>query len=193
MVESHKNMNLKSSNETTYFAPPERDDPAKVSALSLFVDDHPLFQAVLESVDGYIMILNPQRQVLAMNSAVIKDLHIESPECLIGNRPGEILGCIHAVEGPAGCGTSKTCATCGAVISILSSQSQGKPVTNECLATVRHGISTESLEFSVRSTPITVNNQHFTILVFHDISGAKRKEVLEKTFFHDILNTLSGL
>ncbi|MEN6626491.1 MAG: HAMP domain-containing sensor histidine kinase [Candidatus Sumerlaeia bacterium] len=178
---------------STWFAPAERASPAEVADMSRFVQENPLFAAVLESIDGYLMILNPQRQVLAMNRQLLSDLRIENPECLVGARPGEILNCIHAASAPGGCGTSKNCVTCGAVISILSSQASGEPVTKECLATVRHGDNEEALEFRVRATPIRVGQHDFTVLTFHDISGDKRRQALERTFFHDILNTVGGL
>lgn len=177
----------------TYFAPPERADLAEVFDMSQLVENSSLFNAVLESVDGYIMVLNPQRQVLAMNRKLLDDLKIQDPKCVLGERPGEVLKCIHSAEGPGGCGTSKFCATCGAVISILSSQKEGEPVTDECLATVRQGDAIESLEFRVRSTPVKVGEHEFTVIVFQDISGDKRRQALERTFFHDILNTVGGL
>ena len=178
---------------TTWFAPAERASQTEVVEMSQFVRENPLFLAILESIDGYLMILNPQRQVLAMNQQLLKDLNLKDPNCLAGERPGEILNCIHAHTGPGGCGTSKTCATCGAVISILASQTGGEPVTNECLATVRHGETEASLELRVRATPIRTGSQEFTVLTFHDISGDKRRQALERTFFHDILNTVGGL
>jgi K+-sensing histidine kinase KdpD len=178
---------------TTYFAPAERTDAITLEEVSDFVQNHDLFQAILDSVDGYIMILNPERQVLAMNKQLLQDLKIETPACAIGDRPGEILKCIHAAEGPNGCGTSKSCETCGAVISILNSQKDGKAITNECLATVKQGTQSASVEFRVRATPVTVEGYTFTVMVFHDISGEKRRAALERTFFHDILNTVGGL
>jgi hypothetical protein len=85
------------------------------------------------------------------------------------------------------------CATCGAVNAILDSQRNGEAVTSECLATVRRGEVTESAEFRVRATPARVGPFEFTILVFQDISAQKRRDALERVFFHDILNTVGGL
>lgn len=181
------------ANVSTWFAPAARAGAGEVAEMSRLVRDNPLFRAILDSIDGYLMILNPQRQVLAINRQLLSDLKLEDASCLLGERPGEILSCIHAAKGPGGCGTSKQCATCGAVISILASQVEGEPVTNECLATVRHGPVEESLEFRVRATPIKVGGNEFTVLVFHDISGDKRRQALERTFFHDIMNTVGGL
>jgi len=177
----------------TYFAPAERADPETLDKQLNQVVKSPLFQAIQDSIDGYLMILNSCRQVLAVNKQLLIDLGMEKPDCLVGDRPGEVLSCVHASEGPGGCGTSKTCSTCGAVLSILTSQKEKCPSVRECLATVKRNNHSESAEFRVRATPVTIGDYEFTVLVFHDISGDKRREALERTFFHDILNTIGGL
>ncbi|HON51232.1 MAG TPA: HAMP domain-containing sensor histidine kinase [Candidatus Sumerlaeota bacterium] len=193
MAVNTSNPSQSAENPATYFAPAERADPEQILDASRMVENSLLFNAILESVDGYIMILNPQRQVLAMNRKLLEDINIHDINCILGERPGEVLKCIHAAEGPGGCGTGKFCSSCGAVISILASQKKGKPVTDECLATVQHGETVESLEFRVRSTPVKLGDSEFIVLVLHDISGDKRRQALERTFFHDVLNTVGGL
>lgn len=193
MNEQNEMQGDKSAGIATFFAPPERQAPEELADMRAFVEENPLFRAICESIDGYLLILNPQRQILAVNRQMLDDLKIETPSCLVGARPGEVLNCVHVPNGPGGCGTSKACSTCGAVISILTSQQEGKPSTNECLATVRQNNHTEALEFRVRSTPIRIGGNEFTVMVLNDISGDKRREALERTFFHDILNTVGGL
>ncbi len=177
----------------TYFAPAERAGEAQLKELHQFVLNHPLFQAIIESIDGYLMILNPERQVLAMNPALLKVLGVETVDALIGERPGEVLDCIHAPEGPGGCGTSKACSTCGAVLTLLASQQEGRPHNGECSIVVRSDNSLATYEFRVRATPIAIGRHRFTVAVFNDISGDKRRQSLERVFYHDLLNTLGGL
>jgi len=181
------------SSPATYFAPAGRATPEQLTALSEFIENEPLFNAVLEAADGYVMVLNEQRQVLAANRSLLDALKENSSSCLLGNRPGEVLGCIHAHDGPDGCGTSKACESCGAAIAILDSQCEGRPINGECLATIRKNDKTESREFRVRATPVAMAGHSLTVLVFIDISGEKRREALERVFFHDILNTVGGL
>lgn len=181
------------SSKTTYFAPAERASETQLRELYAFVLNSPLFQAIIESIDGYLMILNMERQVLAMNPALLKVLGVETIESLIGERPGEVLDCIHALEGPGGCGTSMACSTCGAVLTILGSQQEGQPHSGECSIVVRSGKSVATYEFRVRATPITIGKNRFTVAVFNDISGDKRRQSLERVFYHDLLNTLGGL
>lgn len=177
----------------TYFAPAERDEPEDLKKQLAALVDSPFFKAIEDSIDGCLMILNRYRQVLAVNRQLLKALGIEKPECLVGQRPGEVLQCVYANEGPGGCGTSKHCSVCGAVGAIMASQTLKEPVTDECLAMVQRGENFESAEFRVRATPVQFMNHDFTIMVFNDISDEKRRQLLEKTFFHDILNTVGGL
>lgn len=177
----------------TYFAPAERASTKVLKEDTDRVLRNPLFRAVQETMDGYLMILNRQRQVLAVNDHLLKDLGYAKADCLVGKRPGEVIGCVHSGDGPGGCGTSVACSTCGAVLSILASQEKDCPVGAECLASVRRNSHIESAEFRIRATPVKAEGESYTVIVFNDISGAKRREALERVFFHDILNTLSGL
>lgn len=185
-------MNQDTKPTSTYFAPAERASTEEIEELISLIIKDPVVHTVLKAIDGLVVLLNPQRQILKANEAVIELLGLDPDECT-GRRPGEALDCVHHVEGPGGCGTSRNCARCGAVLSILASQKQNKPVEGECLMTRRVGNRIEAAEFRVRSTPLIVNNQEITAFVLHDISPSKRKEALERVFLHDLMNILGGL
>jgi len=175
------------------YAPAGRADQADLTALNQLVLENALLQALIETVDGYLLVLNRERQVVAANHKALEDLDLTDVTALLGRRPGESIGCIHAAGGPDGCGTGKACASCGALIAILASQEEGRPVTEECLATVRRNGHLEAVEFRVRATPVRLGESGLTVVVLNDISAEKRREALERTFFHDLMNTLTGL
>ena len=177
----------------TWFAPAERSSVDELRDLVEFCQHNPVTQAIIASVDGYVLILNEQRQVLAANPSVLKDLNIETAEHLIGLRPGEIFGCIYNCDAPGGCGTAKNCSTCGAVITLLSSQILYQPTTGECLMTVQENGHLKAHEFSVRATPLQLENSTLTIFVIHDISSSKRSDALENIILHDLKNVVTGL
>lgn len=181
------------SSPTTFFAPPERVSLEEVQTAARSLREHPLVQVLEKSLDGFMMILNPQRQVLAFNEDLLNFIGVPSEEELFGKRPGELLSCVHVEEGPNGCGTSRACAQCGAVLSVLSCQKTREVSTGECFLRAQPGGEETAFDFRVRATPLEVEGHIFTILLFHDISSIKRREALERTFFHDILNTVSGL
>ncbi len=177
----------------TWFAPAGRENQRNLEELAEFCLHNPITQVLLESVDGFVLILNRQRQILAANPNVLKALNVQNADCLLGLRPGEVFNCIYHDSGPDGCGTSRTCSTCGAVIAMVTSQQDCKSAVNECLLSVERDGRVEAHEFSVRSTPITIGDNPLLVFVLHDISASKRRDVLENVFIHDLLNLITGL
>jgi len=177
----------------TWFAPPERVVRERLIDLAEFCLHNPITQVVLESIDGFVLILNEQRQVLAANPETLAALKVRDTDCLLGVRPGEAFGCKFSALTPNGCGTSKFCTTCGAVISIVASQFTNLPSQNECLMTVERNGLLEAHEFHVKASPLDIEGHRLTVFVIHDISAGKRRDFLENIFIHDIKNILTGL
>lgn len=180
-------------NEGTHFAPAQRAEPADLEADIARTCDNPVVDAVLQAFGGVVMILNEQRQILAVNATVLKLLGVDDPESVLGSRPGEALACIQVDEAPGGCGTGLACRSCGAVISILASARGDDPVERDCLLTSRLGGGELALEFKARATPLTIDGHPFTVLTLQSISDERRHQALQRLFFHDISNLLTAL
>jgi len=135
------------------------------------------------------LILNKQRQIIFANKTTLKTLGVADAETLFGLRPGEAVDCVHAVENAGGCGTTEFCKNCGAVNAILSSL-RGKEAVNECRIIQRNG---DALDLRVWATPLKMHGRIYSIFAIKDIADEKRRRVLERIFFHDILNTAGGL
>lgn len=157
--------------------------------------EDPCFNVVLEAVHGYVAVLNEHRQILGANRALLDALEatVGGSRNLLGLRVGEALNCVHFTEGTDGCGTSRHCSTCGAVLSVLAAQAHAKPEENQCRLLVHRDNQLQAVDFQVRATPIQVGGATVIVAVFQDISSLKRREVLEQVFFHDFLNTLGGI
>ena len=148
----------------------------------------PLLARALDAMPNMVVILNSHRQIVAANRAFLKILNTSISE-VVEKRPGEAIGCIRAKEGPDGCGTALHCATCGAVRAILDSMQATEQTVRECriLSVSPSGIV--PLDLRVIAAPFNVEQEVFTIVTVEDISNEKRAEVLQRTFFHDVLNT----
>lgn len=153
----------------------------------------PCFNVVLEAVHGYVAVLNEHRQILGANQALLDALNANTGRSVVGLRVGEALNCVHFTEGTDGCGTSRHCRTCGAVLSVLAAQAHAKPEERECRLMVFKDKQLQAVDFAVRATPLQLGGSTVTAAVFQDISAVKRREVLEQVFFHDLLNTLGGI
>jgi CheY-like chemotaxis protein len=177
----------------TYFAPPGRlSFDALTEQMNQMLAD-PVVKVILEMVNGYAMILNEQRQVLAANQEVLEALHASSCDHLVGLRPGEVFDCIHVSEGPDGCGTAPHCQECGAVIAILACQRNKEVSEGECRMSMERDGQYLAADFSVKATPVKLGGVDLTVVVLQDISATKRREVLEKVFLHDFLNMVGGI
>jgi signal transduction histidine kinase len=92
-----------------------------------------------------------------------------------------------------GCGTSRSCRVCGAVDAIQECLNTNMKIVNECRITANQEDKEISYDFKVTASPFEYQGKRFVILSFEDISDEKRRQILERLFFHDIINTASGL
>ncbi len=172
----------------TYFALPGRDAPHEFHRKQEIVKNSPLLAEALNAIPGMVMVLNMHRQIVATNRAMTRVLQIATEE-LLEKRPGEVVGCIHPPEGPDGCGTSRHCVTCGAANAILESQTQRTQVVRECRIQTQGDSGPAAMDLRVAATPIEVEGELFIVLAVEDVSHSKRMSVLQRVFFHDVLNT----
>lgn len=144
-------------------------------------------QAVLEAFPGPAVLLNDRRQVVMAN----RDFRAAATQFALGKRPGDCLGCVEAARAPDGCGTAPACTTCGAGRSLARlEQGDPSPIREECLLTRLGNAGEESLEFEAGLTRLPGG---WTMLALRDLSGEKRRRVLERCFLHDALNAAGGV
>lgn len=180
--------------ETPYLPPDRRSLPEELARQAATWVDNPILHEVLEAVDGFVVLANLNHQILLANLPFLKASGRLDGKDLQGWRLGEVLGCIHVPEGSDGCGTSPACAQCGIAKALGDIRLGGVRASYECLLTRNSPAARlEAMELKVKSTPFPAPGAEQILLVCQDISAEKRKEVLESVFFHDVLNTLSGL
>jgi PAS domain-containing protein len=152
-----------------------------------------LLVSLLDAIPDLVLILNRNRQIVFANEAVMAFAGLNEREDLCGPRPGELLGCQEAGRAHLGCGTGEVCKTCGAVRAILKAQG-GQRACEECRILRAEGLpGADALDLKVWTTPFAWADDAFTLIVASDISDIKRRHVLERTFFHDVLNTAGSL
>jgi len=174
-------------------APSGRVTAAELATEIAAVSNSPLMTGLLNSVGGLLAILDEHRQILALNQKFLELLGIEEPAAVLGLRPGEALQCVHAAEGDDGCGTSDVCSSCGAAVAIVTSLGLNEPVERLCaLSAVRNNRQVD-MALSVRAHPLDVADQRMILLFVQDVSQQQQRAALERTFFHDMNNTLSLL
>jgi CheY-like chemotaxis protein/signal transduction histidine kinase len=171
--------------------------PPRLSAEVLAVQRSKLLRhegliACLEAMSGPAMLLNGQRQILAANHHLLRLLGQHDVASVVGKRPGEAIGCQQAASSPGGCGTAAGCTFCGAVQSVVTALDEGHARFEEVRLLIGSDTG-HALDIEATASPINLDGEHHVLLALRDIAAEKRRQVLERLFFHDVLNSVSGI
>jgi nitrogen fixation/metabolism regulation signal transduction histidine kinase len=172
----------------TEFLSAERYSAADVRRQARRLARDPLVRRVVDSSEAFISVLNSSRQIVFANRAMTDAFGYDS-EMALGARPGELIGCSNAATCDCGCGTSRSCSMCGAALAISGAQ-RGQVREEECRIIRTNG---EAVDLRVTTTPFEVDGEDYTLFTAIDIGDTKRRRALERIFFHDILNTATGV
>ncbi|OGS54866.1 MAG: hypothetical protein A3J79_08545 [Elusimicrobia bacterium RIFOXYB2_FULL_62_6] len=174
----------------TKFLPAEKAEPAELERHSRLLREAPIVADALDGMLNFTLILNRQRQAVFVNKALagfLKNHGIHDPT---GLRFGEISGCGHPAESAGGCGTTEACCYCGSA-QAMACALEGKEGVNECRILSRK--SGDELDLRIQARPFKYAGEDFLLISIADISDEKRRHVLERLFFHDIINTAGGV
>jgi len=180
---------MNKKNMQSEFAPAVRADAKTLSRQAAVFEDNPLAIELLEGVPDAVMVLNSSRQIVYLNTAALNLSASVSTADAVGMRPGELMHCIHADNETGGCGTSLFCKVCGAARVILNGIS-GNGDVQECRIRRTDG---SALNLLVWGRPFHWDDIPFTIFSIQDISSRTRLRILERSFFHDVLNSAGGI
>jgi hypothetical protein len=174
----------------TMFAPAERATPEELSSqISLFADTTTSMPGIWDLAMDLVLILNRCRQIVFCNTAVTKTFGLADPEKIYGLRPGEAVGCVNSARQAGGCGTDEHCSVCGAVNAVMVALA-GKEHVGECHILCHGG---EALDLLIKTTPLKLSNDELILVALRDNSTLNRQRIMERIFYHDVLNTAFGV
>jgi signal transduction histidine kinase len=174
----------------TKYAPAERASKEILERQISLFQNNEVLNLFLGKIPSIFLIVNPFRQIVYMNKGALEFTGLNDVASAIGKRPGELIGCIHSTEEPGGCGTAESCTYCSAVNAVLESQ-KGKLAINDCRLVL--GNKYKAFDLRIWASPLKVNGEFFTAITLQDIRNEKWRSFLERIFFHDIINTATGL
>lgn len=176
----------------SHFNAEQRSNQAELQRQrGLFSEDQITF-SLLDSVPNLLAILNRQRQIIFANQPLLELIGVDALAHFVGRRPGEVFTCEHADESLHGCGGSEACSTCGAALALLAAEA-GKAKVAECRMTRLLGGKLEALDMEVWATPLRFKEETFTVFALTDVSHQKWRSLMEKLFFHDVLNVIGTI
>lgn len=177
----------------TKFAPAGRDSFEKVLESNIDLSGILYMKDILKSFSLIVYVLNEKRQIVFANDVLLTNLGLENEDFLLGRRPGEVFGCVNAHIEPGGCGASEACRYCGAVNVILRAQRTMKKEVAESAIVIKNGDYTKQLDLEITATPFHYNSKNYVVVSMTDITMKKKKQSMEKIFFHDIINIAGSL
>ncbi len=176
----------------TEFASPERSSAEELSRAQASFAGETLLCSLLDAIPEFVMILDRNRQIVHANEALASFAAAQGHKACAGLRLGELLACDVSLKAIAGCGTAEECKTCGSALAILKAQA-GEKSNQECRITSQLGGIPSAMDLHVWTTPLKWQGTDYVLLVAADISSVKRRQVLERIFFHDILNSAGNI
>lgn len=178
---------------TSHFDTPTRSTFSEIEKEKVFVNKFTIVKNLLAALPNAALLLDSNRQIVAYNQAAKNILSPDENGRIEGRRIGEAVNCIHAVEMPAGCGTSKFCEECGAGKCNKSTRETLQSCSDECRITTKKNNIESPLDLRVHTSIIELDEKRFTFFTIEDIQDEKRRKVLERIFFHDVLNTATAV
>jgi hypothetical protein len=149
--------------------------------------------AMLEAMPGPAMVVNPDRQILAINRLLGNLLKVEDMMALLGVLPGAAIRCVNVETAAGGCGTGEACGNCGAMRAVREVLVTHGRATHEGRLTTFGPGEGSSLDLRVHASYIAVDGEEYVVVGLEDLASEKRRHVLERAFFHDLLNTCGGV
>ncbi len=175
---------------STFFAPAERMPAGDIQRCADLIQADSMMALLLDRHPTPTLFITGTRQIVYGNHA-FRSLAPNDWNSLLGLRLGEALGCDQVASAPSGCGTGEACRQCGAARAIADSLQNKRFCQDECLFSSEHrGLMAD---FRISAYPIRANGLELIAIAVEDVSAEKRRSALERTFFHDLLNTASGL
>jgi hypothetical protein len=148
--------------------------------------------STLNLMPNLILILNRNRQIIFGNTAIEEFARSENSGIFKGLRPGELFFCQHGLNAESGCGTTEACKSCGAMLSILEAL-DGKVSASECRISRKLASGHSSLDLKIWAKPFIVDKEKYCLVILSDICDEKRRRVLERIFFHDVMNVAGNI
>jgi PAS domain-containing protein len=171
----------------------KRSNPEEISYQRSLFENKDILKTILHNMTEIAIVVNKYRQIIFSNELLLNMLGVSFEDIDYGLRPGELINCVNSDETENGCGNSKGCNYCGILNTILKSQNSTKEIKNEISVMLREGEKEKTIELLLKAFTIRIEGEIYTLVFLSDISEKRKREVLEKIFYHDLINKAGGL
>lgn len=146
----------------------------------------------LDAMPNALLILNEQRQVVYANRQFSRYFAESDKLTTRGLQLGQVLNCAHSYDHPNGCGSAEACRTCSLVAACLTALKGGSTVRDCHISTDKEGVL-GFLDLRISAAPFELGGHTFILVAAEDISQERRRQFLDRIFYHDIVNTTGAI
>lgn len=174
-------------------APGKRHSDEVVQQQRKQLNKNLIFKKGLDNAHSMVCVVNNYRQVVFANKNFLAGMGLENISQAIGKRIGETIKCVYANNSTGGCGTGEACKYCNGVNVLLKSMEVNEGYSGEFSNVNRMRGRESNFNVFIHVAPLEIKGEMFYVVSFTDNSDLIQKRMLEKTFFHDIINTAGAL
>ncbi len=152
-------------------------------------------QKILDAFPQPTALLNLEEKVQTVNINFLKLFSYTNSELLIGKRPEDIFNCIYAIDMNNRSQIADQCLKCGENLELKETKVSCNHFTDRCHLTFvdEAGHFDDFHNMKVNKSPFTIDGQQFYLFSITDISNDVRRRLVERIFFHDVLNTAGNI
>jgi len=162
------------------------------NTFSLFKES---MRKILDAFPLPTALLDRHEKVITVNLKFLKLFLYPCGDHLTGKMPEEIFTCINAVNTIRNNQMADRCQNCGTSLSLKDNVVICQKFTENCnLTFADKNRPIEDLpNLKVTTSSFTYNGEQYYLFTINDISNNIRRRLLEKVFFHDILNKAGNI
>ena len=152
-------------------------------------------QKILDAFPQPTALLDSEEKVISVNSNFLKLFSYPDSDYLIGKRPEEIFNCIFAIDTFYESQMSSQCRKCGEIINVIDSKVLCNRFTDRCNLTFvdENGHFDDFHNMKINKSPFILDEAQYYLFSITDISDDVRRRLMERIFFHDVLNKAGNI
>ncbi len=149
---------------------------------------------ILDAFPQPTALLDPEERVISVNINFLKLFSIKNSDQLTGKQPVEMFRCISADTIYEQSNAGK-CHECGVILNLKGNRATSQRFTERCNLTFADetGHLDELHNMKVTTSPFTLDGERYYLFSITDISHEVRRRLLDKIFFHDVLNKAGNI